>query len=105
MTLAANMLTVATSLTDSLLFRWLLLLAVVCALITLALAAIRRILRWADAEVERAVREALAIEADDWDEPTRVQVESDTPIYTDLRREQFVADAMAEIEELTGGVA
>lgn len=65
MTLAASMLHVATSLTDSLLFRWFALLAVVCALITLGLAAIRRILRWADAEVERAVREALAIEADD----------------------------------------
>ena len=53
----------------------------------------------------------LALEACDWGEPTRAQVEwifdaptlADAPIFDAMYRERFEADALAEIERLTGG--
>lgn len=77
---------------------------------------VRLLLRWSAEECDRMVREALEDDADVFGEPTRAQVEWDmhvaeavalaeTPIYGQLRREQFVVDALAEIEELTKGGA
>ena len=59
---------------------------------------------------------ALTVEADDWDEPTRAQIEwnawvdealrmSETPIHDQLARQRFEADALAEIDDMTGGIA
>lgn len=71
----SNFATVTLALATGPLARFALLLAVVCAVGTIVLVAARHVFRWADAEVERHVRAALATEADDWGEPTREAVE------------------------------
>lgn len=109
----SDFLTAVLALTDSTLVRWLAFTAIITAL---AAWTIRRVLHWADEEVERHVQAALATEAADWSEPTRAQIEwemsiadalalCETPIYAALSREQFIADALDEIAEMTGGVA
>lgn len=95
------MLTIAAALTHSLLFTFAIYLATACAGITIGLVLFRRINRWVDARIERDVQAALD-GASNWETDIAEAVALTMPPTHDTR-EQFVADAMAEIETLTGG--